>query len=533
MRMASTCMTCHSVQRLQTTAGNGGFVMGVPAVMVDEKGNPNSRAKCPTTEIRATSRAPFASRYHERPVARRPEFCAALPQGQPAAFPERLQVAARLYRVRRVAELEDSRKRNPLTFYSGDFTTCQGCHMKRNELTLPDRGAKHNTLVSHRWLAGNTAVPFYYGFDEQLKKTTEFLQSGNYLNVDLFAIRKGSGEKLIAPLGEAVPFRLAPNDVVQTMVVIQNRNIGHSLIPEVRDLYEAWVEFTVKDGSGKEFYRSGFLKANGTLDDRAHSFTNRLVNTDDGFVDNYKVWTIHAVAYDNTVPAGRSTLVRYEFRIPAGAKGPLTLTARVNYRHLRQSYLNNVLGEDHPAYPVVEIASRTRVLNIGDNPATGADPKDNPAWMRWNNCGIAYLDQFQYAEAADAFSQVVKLRPDYADGYTNVALTNMVWEKYGSARAAEARALALNSKDARALYYMALLERRAGHTDVETAELNEGSSRQYPESRDGRRDAGNRVVPPTEISGGRRTVRGAAGDRFRRCGRALQPLAPLSPHGDG
>ena len=55
--------------------------------------------------------------------------------------------------------------------------------------------------------------------------------------------------------------------------------------------------------------------------------------------------------------------------------------------------------------------------------------------MRWNNFGIAYLDQLQYADAVAAFAHVVKLRPDYADGYTNIALTNILWEKYGSARA--------------------------------------------------------------------------------------------------
>ena len=37
------------------------------------------------------------------------------------------------------------------------------------------------------------------------------------------------------------------------MVVVQNKNIGHSLIPEVRDLYEAWVELTVKDATGRRF----------------------------------------------------------------------------------------------------------------------------------------------------------------------------------------------------------------------------------------------------------------------------------------
>ena len=51
---------------------------------------------------------------------------------------------------------------------------------------------------------------------------------------------------MIAPLG-SVPFKLAPNEIVQMMVVIQNKNIGHSLVPEVRDLYEPWVEFAVKD----------------------------------------------------------------------------------------------------------------------------------------------------------------------------------------------------------------------------------------------------------------------------------------------
>ncbi len=247
-------------------------------------------------------------------------------------------------------------KRNPLTFYSADFNTCQGCHMPRNPLTLPDSGAKNNQLASHRWLAGNTAVPFYYGFDEQLQKTIDFLQTGNYLNVDIFGIRKANDEKLIAPLG-SVPFRLAASDTVEALVVIQNKNIGHSLIPEVRDLYEAWVDFTAEDTGGKEIFRSGFLKPNGVLDDNAHSFTNRLVNADDTMVDNHKVWTAHSVAYDNTVQAGRSTLVRYRFRIPAAAKGPLTFTARVNYRHLRQTYLNNVLGTGHPDYPVVELAS--------------------------------------------------------------------------------------------------------------------------------------------------------------------------------
>ena len=54
---------------------------------------------------------------------------------------------------------------------------------------------------------------------------------------------------MIAPLGTA-PFTLKPDETVEAFVVIQNKNIGHSLIPEVRDLYEAWVQFTV-NGCGR------------------------------------------------------------------------------------------------------------------------------------------------------------------------------------------------------------------------------------------------------------------------------------------
>ena len=157
-----------------------------------------------------------------------------------------------------------------------------------------------------------------------------------------------------------IPFTLKPDDTVEAYVVIQNKNIGHSLIPEVRDLYEAWVQFTVKDASGAVIYESGFLKPDGMLEPGAHSFTNRPVDLTGNFVDNHKVWTIHSVAYDNTIQSGRSALVRYQFHPAEGVKGPITMTARVNYRHLRQSYLNNVLGTDHPAYPVVELASRSR-----------------------------------------------------------------------------------------------------------------------------------------------------------------------------
>jgi len=483
-----TCLVCHSIQKVDTKLGNGSYTMGVPAVLVDEQGR-RIPGMVPDSEILAHldrhSKAVMQDIYHT------PEFCSACHK---VNLPPMLNDYKWIRAFTTYDEWQNSKfsQRNPLTFYNADFTTCQGCHMKRATLVLPDQGAKNGTLASHSWPAGNTAVPFFYNLDEQMKKTVDFLKAGNFLNVDIVGLKLADRDELIAPLG-SVPFSLKSGDPVEAYVVVQNKNIGHSFIPEVRDLYEAWVAFTVKDAAGNEIYKSGYLKPDGMLEPGAHSFTNRPVNSDGEFVDNHKVWTIHSMAYDNTVQSGRSALMRYKFEVPKQVAGPLTITAAVEYRHFRQSYLNNVfnfIGDGkHPAYPVIEIASRTRKLNIGDNQPTTALPSDNADWMRWNNLGIAFIDQLQYDQAQLAFEHVVKLRPDYKDGYINVGLNYIEWEKYSEARAPLETALALHPKDARALYYLALVERRARHSEAEIADLKEVVG-QYPASRDARRELG-------------------------------------------
>jgi tetratricopeptide (TPR) repeat protein len=70
-----------------------------------------------------------------------------------------------------------------------------------------------------------------------------------------------------------------------------------------------------------------------------------------------------------------------------------------------------------------------------------------------------------------------------------VAITYIEWEKYAEARAPLEKALALHPDDARALYYMALVERRERHSDAEIADLQKVVA-QYPQSRDARRELG-------------------------------------------
>jgi hypothetical protein len=357
--------------------------------------------------------------------------------------------------------------------------------MKREDIQLSDYGAKDGKLASHRWLGANTVLSKYYGYDEQMEKTIAFLRNG-VLNVDIFGIERNGG-KIIAPLGSE-PFDIAAGDVLTVSVVIQNKGIAHSLVPEQRDFYESWVEFEAKDAAGRSLTHSGALQAGGALDPRAHSFTNRLVNVSGGLNDLHQVWDTRVVAYNNTIQSGRSQIVRYEFKVPADASGPIAITAKVNYRRFNQHFMDFGMGK-HYEMPVVEIAARTRTLTLGSNPAAAPDPEDNKDWMRWNNYGIAMLDAQQYAGSERAFERVAAMRPDYADAFTNVAIADISWERYDAARSSLGRALQLAPHNARALYYLALVERTQGNLEAAVSDLREVTA-QFPRSRDAHRELG-------------------------------------------
>src|SRR5580698_7189491 len=107
------------------------------------------------------------------------------------------------------------------------------------------------------------------------------------------------------------------------------------------------------------------------------------------------------------------------------------------------------MGKHHYPMPIVDMASRTRTFNLGENTASAPDPQDNKQWMRWNNYGVAMLDAQQYAESVLAFERVAQLRPDYADAFTNIAIANFSWQRYDDSRTSLNQALKLSPHNAR------------------------------------------------------------------------------------
>ncbi len=145
-----TCSTCHSILSTDAT-GTGSYVMGIPAVIVDEKGEPVTR---PVSDTEILSHLDRHSKAVMRPLYKTAEFCAACHK---AAIPRSLDE----YKFLRAFTVYDEwqgasfTKQSPLPFYRKDVvSTCQTCHMKSNRW-LPVHPIPAPRTVSSKVIAGS------------------------------------------------------------------------------------------------------------------------------------------------------------------------------------------------------------------------------------------------------------------------------------------------------------------------------------------------------------------------------------------
>jgi Flp pilus assembly protein TadD len=510
-----TCSVCHSIVEARVD-GTGSFTIRRPALLASEDGSPIFGE---FTDAQILADVPGHKRAVMRPLLRTPEFCATCHK---VVAPPDLNGYKNIKGFTAYDEWQQSGASHESVqpFYRREARTdCRGCHMPRIE-SLHDRAAKNGMIASHRWPGANTAAPLFYGQIEQAALTESFLKS-NVLAVDIFALRvEGTGE-LIAPLDASSEnvISLKPGEEVIAEVVAANRNAAHSFPPEVRDLYESWVEFEAFDQSGKTIFHSGYLEPNGMLDESAHVYKAILLDESSRVITRHQIWTTNIKAYDNSIQAGRSDVARFRFRIPESpAGGPLSikLRARINYRRFNQEYTNYVLmaREAQMAIPIVRMAEATVVLRTAVK-GRGTDPSASRVnavgrtstqssvlssqsllARRWNDYGIALLEQAQYGGASEAFRRASEIDPSDPNLLINAAIAELRTERYGPEReqlrkaaAFVDRALKLDSLRARSRYWLAIVLRSEGKP-MEAAEVLWTLAKEYPRDREVQRQLG-------------------------------------------
>src|SRR5262245_56990953 len=496
-----TCSVCHSTTEARLD-GTGSYTIRRPALLAKEDGSP---IYGDFTDEQILADVPAHKRAVMRPLLKSPEFCATCHK---VDAPPSLNNYKHIRGFSAYDEWQQSgaSQESLLPFYRrNQRADCRSCHMPKVR-SEQDRAAKNGLIASHRWLGANTAAPLFYGQREQVEETLQFL-SANVVEVDIFALRNAATGLTLAPLDATGGCAFNPGDELVAEVVVSNRNAAHSFPPEVRDLYEAWVEFEALDAAGKTIFHSGFIKPDGTLDEGAHVYKQIILDEQGRHITRHQIWTTNIKAYDNALPPGRSDVARFSFRLPNvnGRKeraAQVTLRARVNYRRFNQEYTNYALDRQKrkmtiPIAPMAEDV--VKLFSIEPSLIAAATPPSMsqiPQWKRWNDFGIGLLEQAQYGAAAEAFRKASSLSPTDSNLLVNAALAEMGTERFGpeldqylKAEKELAQALMLDPQNVRARFYRAQIWRAQGKISKAANEFRRIAA-EYPRDREAQRQLG-------------------------------------------
>ncbi len=515
-----TCTVCHSITEARLD-GTGSYTIRRPALLAREDGSP---IYGDFTDEQILADVPAHKRAVMRPLLKQPEFCSTCHK---VDAPPELNNYKKIRGFSVYDEWQQSGASHEAVapFYKRESRAdCRACHMPKVE-SLDDRAAKNKMIASHRWLGANTAAPLFYGQSAQVELTKKFLET-NVINVDIFAVTSDSTGARFAALESHQAMPLNPNEEITAEVVLANRGAAHSFPPEVRDLYEAWVEFEAIDERGKTIFHSGFVKPDGMLDESAHVYKTVILDESGRHITRHQIWTTTIKAYDNAIAAGRSDVARYRFRLPKAVGGSIRLRARMNYRRFNQEYTDYVLSRQKKELlmPTVKMAEAEVVIRRQSDEATRRNKKldiivasprlpissfsllsistsPNSTFAtaiarRWNDYGIGLLEQAQYGAAAEAFRQASALDPTDANLLVNAAIAEMRTERFGpereQLRKAEALlegALKMAPTSMRARYFRALVLRGFGRMKEAADELA-AVAREYPRDREVQRQFG-------------------------------------------
>ena len=162
------------------------------------------------------------------------------------------------------------------------------------------------------------------------------------------------------------------------------------------------------------------------VDASAHRYRNVLVDRNGQPIDRRNAWEARAQVYNRSIGPGAAEVVRYRIDVPLDFEGPVTFSARLNYRKFQQSLTEFAFSKATPRTPAAEAANTPQLpvvvmadaeVTLSSTVSGAADPTD---WERWNDYGIGLLLQDDLTGSQQAFERVTELVPDLPDGWANL-----------------------------------------------------------------------------------------------------------------
>jgi tetratricopeptide (TPR) repeat protein len=547
------CMSCHAIVHVGSSMGNADFTVEYPPL--------HELASSHNRYLRAADdfltylnpkphRATFMKPFMRQQTA---EFCS-------ACHKVHLDIPVNDYRWARGFNDYDNWQASGVSgqgarsfYYPSKSQACADCHMPL--VDSHDPGNREGKVHSHRFPGANTAVAYVNHDAAQLSSTESFLKSG-FITVDIFAaspadqntpgetrmvrradaVRANStfavGEeaeqttpafirdvgKLQAPL-DAPGAAFEPGATERVDVVVRTRKIGHFFPAGTVDAFDVWLELQAKDADGRVIFWSGNVTENGKgpVEPGAHFYRSYQLDAAGNPINKRNAWQARSLLYVRLIPPGAADVAHYLVNVPKDARGPIQLTARLNYRKFSWYYTQfayagqpkpgqdaslltrdrnglqyvfdaraipaNVSGQirDHiPDLPIVVLSEANVSIPLGKPQWRPEVRKDNRE--RWNDWGIGLLLQGDLKGAEYAFQRVTEAEPSYADGWLNVARALIQEGETDSAKPYVTKALALAPAFARTWFFQAAIQKADGDYDGSLASL-ERARAQYPRDR--------------------------------------------------
>ena len=545
------CTSCHSIVNVAGSMGNGGFTIEYPPLheLVSSK---NKYVQAVDKFMTYLNPQPHKKSFM-KPFMRvdSAEFCS-------TCHKVHLDVPVNNYRWFRGFNDYDNWQASGFGegarsfYYPPKGQKCLDCHMPL--VPSKDPGNHSGEVHSHRFPGANMAVPTANHDFAQLGTVERFLKSG-FITVDIFAVspvdedakqtsmvrRAGEGQaamtggavgeeaeqagtvtirevgKLTAPIDRAGA-AVKPGTTARVDVVVRTRKIGHFFPGGTLDSFDIWLELQARDADGKLIYWSGRIEEDGKgpVEPGAHFYRAYQLDGDGNPINKRNAWQARSVLYARAIQPGAADTVHYRVKIPKEAKGPISLTARLNYRKFSYYYTQfayagqpkpgqeNLVTKDYnsqefnfdkanippnvsgqikgevPNLPIVVLAEAKSQLKLNEPQWTPIVQKIDRE--RWNDWGIGLLLQGDIKGAEYAFNKVTEAEPGYADGWLNVARALIQEGETEAAKPYIQKALATNPKLGRIWYFKGLIEKADGDYDAALVSLKTAES-MYPRDR--------------------------------------------------
>ncbi len=377
------CVLCHSVERLHDRTGNGGYVLNpepitqtIPTQNADHTftGVPAHRARVINDTVRS---AELCGTCHKVGLV---EFVTHGPwlRGQ-NEFDSWQQSAY---------------NQNDPTRYDPSVARaeCIDCHMPLERATRNDAAATDGMVRSHRFLGGHTALAALNHDDDTVQRQQRFLQ--NALRIDVFRSPDINGDGAVV-LDQAP---LCPGEHVKLDVVLVNDRVGHSFPAGTADVADVWIELKITDATERVVLQSGLTSPTQPTDPDAHFLLVRPIDENGIPAVMRDPHRYRAQAYDTTIPARASRVIRYEGELPADLVRPLRVTARLLHRRISDPYWSRICQElqrtEHrncPERPITEVALWDSSAGFSQRTTTMS------RWQRYYDHGRA-LAEYQVQE---------------------------------------------------------------------------------------------------------------------------------------